>query len=389
MPLWPFHSPDALASATAVMAAPDLGAVNHHASVKKFEEGFVSWLRQPSGNAAFFNSGTSALCAAIFALQLPRGSEIIVPSSTFRSTVTPLFQFGLIPVIVSCDRSTMSIDADEVLKSIGPNTKAIVVNHQWGLPVDGMRLAEIAREHHLYLVEDASHAHATTIYGKPAGTLGDVSVFSCGTTKMVSGGLGGILYTRDKSMFDRSMLYGLAKHRVLETAEDKTVRLNAAIGLGINLRGHPVAAELAFGHLNRIREIVGIKNRNVTALAELLTAHCPAIVPFERPLRWTGGTWYKLPCSLRSKSLAMRASKIGKALGLRIEACHENIGRQLDKYLSDRRLLNNLTLKYIDNSNDTFAHVILFDTRDMYDENINFEPITKQLIKLHDELMYT
>lgn len=383
--LWPFYDERTLDAATKVLSASDLGAVRHHPSVAAFEKAFIECLELPVGNAAFYNSGTSALAAAFFAADIQSGAEVLVPISTFRSTVTPLFQFGIVPVFVPCSRDTMSLDPLALDGLITPKTRAIVVNHQWGIPVDISAIQTVARTHGLFIIEDASHAHTTKVNGIPAGACGDIAVFSCGTTKMVSGGLGGILYTANTTLFERAILFGLAKHRVLATAVDPVIRRKADVGLGVNLRGHPVAAELALGNLRQLQTIAKTKQRNIDNLNSLVSELVPSLTAFEKPARWTEGTWYKLPFRTTSPEHARLLVQKGKARGLRLERSHRNLNVQFGNAFAapeaETQSLPKVAWRNGPPAVD-FDDVVLFDTRDLYIKDVDFAAYREKLKQL-------
>lgn len=293
-PRWPFYSPGVESELLACLRHGDLGSVDGHPAITLFEREFRSALCS-DGLVAFFNSGTSAYTAALFALELEPGTEVIVPRRTFRATVTPLLQFGLVPRFVDCDQSDGCISIEATVGAIGPRTRAIVVTHQWGQPADVLRLRDLADRHGLKLVEDCSHAHGTRVEERPVGTVGDVAFFSCGTTKLVSGGTGGILTTARRELYERALLFGQPKRRCNAEIRDERLRQMSRVGAGVNLRGNPFAAVLAIDHLTHLRQIIDRKNENIRQLDEVVSGCCRYLRPMPRAARWTDGTWYKRP----------------------------------------------------------------------------------------------
>lgn len=367
--IWPQYSREVLDRLAGIAAAGNLGAADPHPSVKALEEGFVALLG--GGQAAFYNSGTSALLAALFGLQLPRGSEVIVPISTFRSTVTPLLQLGLRPAVAACGEDTL-IDPQSVQSLVSPRTSAILVNHQWGMPADMVAIGDIARSRGLAVVEDCSHSHGSSMAAGHVGTFGDVAFFSCGTTKMVTGGLGGVLWSRRPEIYQRAICLGLAKHVVAPKLSDSSLSEVASVGLGLNLRGHPLAAELALSHLTALPQTVARKNRNLELLDEMIGRHFPETTPLPRPARWNQGTWYKRPYLLPNQSAAERVIRIGKAAGLRLEASAPNTDVLLERLIANLpQSLPNAAIdaSYVvphDKTGWDFRSVVFHDTRDMY-----------------------
>lgn len=290
--LWPFYSDDVPRRLLACFRHGDLGGVEGHPAVAQFEAAFVERLA-PGHKAAFFNSGTSALCAGLFALKLPKGSEVVVPRRTFRSTVSPLMQFGLVPQFAECGPDGC-VDADAVSELVSGRTSAILLTHQWGQPADLVSLAGVAQSRGLALIEDCSHAHGTCYRGQPVGTFGTFSFFSCGTTKMVSGGTGGMLVTSNADVFERALSFGQPKSRC-DAIESESIRRLGRVGAGVNLRGSPFSATLAQDHLQFLDRNIAQKDRNLRMADEIMSAECKGLRPVSRQADWTSGTWYKRP----------------------------------------------------------------------------------------------
>lgn len=311
---WPFYSQEVAQQLLDCFAHGDLGGVNGHPAVARFEEMFARRLA-PGHRTAFFNSGTSALCAGLFALKLRKGGEVIVPRRTFRSTVSPLIQFGLVPRFAECG-SDGCVSVQSVRALAGSCTVAILLTHQWGQPADLDGLSAIAQAQGLVMIEDCSHAHGTSYRGQPVGTFGTFSFFSCGTTKSVSGGTGGTLVTRHADLFDRAIAYGQPKSRC-DAIESPHVRRLGRVGAGVNLRGNPFSAALAMDHLLTLDKHIAQKNRNLALVDEIVHADCAALAPVPRQHQWTSGTWYKRPYTVSASladNLIREASLAGIAL---------------------------------------------------------------------------
>lgn len=100
------------------------------------------------------NSGSSAGLLALSALELERGSEVVIPATTFPTIFNIIIQRGLTPVVVDSKLGTYNLEPDELEAAIGPNTKAIIAVHAVGNPCDMVRIMEIANKHNLYVIED-------------------------------------------------------------------------------------------------------------------------------------------------------------------------------------------------------------------------------------------
>lgn len=150
------------------------------------------------------HSCTAALEMAAILCELAAGDEVIMPSFTFVSTANAVALRGAVPVFVDIDPVTLNIDPDQVAAAITPKTKAITAVHYAGFPADMDKLADIAKTHDLYLVEDAAQALGSTYKGRKAGSLGDLAAFSFHETKNIISGEGGALTINRPDFADRA-----------------------------------------------------------------------------------------------------------------------------------------------------------------------------------------
>lgn len=165
--------------------------------VETFEEAFADYNSVPY--CVGVSNGLDAIILSLKALDLPEGSEVIVPANTFIATVLAVMQCNLIPVMVEPDIKTYNIDATKIEAAITVKTKAIIVVHLYGKCCDMDRIVSITNKHNLYLIEDSAQAHGATYKGKLAGTFGDFGTFSFYPTKNLGalGDAGGILCKDD------------------------------------------------------------------------------------------------------------------------------------------------------------------------------------------------
>lgn len=148
-------------------------------------------------------SGTSALEMACMLADIGPGDEVILPSYTFSSTANAVVIFGGTPVFVDINPKTMNIDADLIEAAITEKTKAIMVVHYAGVGCDMEKICDIAKRHHLYLLEDAAQVVNATYHGKYLGTFGDVGCYSFHETKNYSMGEGGAVSINNPDLIDR------------------------------------------------------------------------------------------------------------------------------------------------------------------------------------------
>ena len=146
---------------------PDVGA---------FERAFAGYC--DSAHCVGVSSGTSALILTLHALGVGAGDEVITSAHTFIATAEAISAVGATPVFVDIDPRTYNIDPDAVAAAITPATRAVIPVHIYGQPADMTRLNAVARQHDLFVIEDAAQAHGATWQGRKAGALGDAACFS-------------------------------------------------------------------------------------------------------------------------------------------------------------------------------------------------------------------
>jgi dTDP-4-amino-4,6-dideoxygalactose transaminase len=153
------------------------------------------------------NTGTVAIQAALKAVGIRPGDEVLVPAYTWEGTVGPVLLVNAVPVFVDVDPNTYCMDATLIEQAITPRTRAILPVHL------GMRFADldaimnIARKHSLKVVEDCAHVHGGMWSGQGAGSVGDLGAFSFQTTKLITCGEGGIVITNNLEYFERVQSY--------------------------------------------------------------------------------------------------------------------------------------------------------------------------------------
>jgi len=169
--------------------------------VMELEEKFAAYCGRKFGIAVC--NGTAALEAAMISLDLQKGDEVIMPSFTIISCASAIIRAGAKPVLVDSDPVTWNMSIDQIRKKITAKTKAIMVVHIYGLPVDMDPLLNLADEQGLKIIEDAAELIGQTYKGKQCGSFGDVSTFSFYPNKHITTGEGGMILTDDESIAER------------------------------------------------------------------------------------------------------------------------------------------------------------------------------------------
>lgn len=183
-----------------VEAALDL-RIAANVSSRKFESAFARYLGKRKAHLT--NSGSSANLLAVSALLSPSledrrlrpGDEVITVACGFPTTVNPILQNGLVPVFVDVDLGTYNTTADRVAAAIGPRTRAIIIAHALGNPFEVAEVAQLAREHNLFLIEDNCDAVGSTYEGKLTGSWGDMMTVSFYPAHHLTMGEGGCVLT--------------------------------------------------------------------------------------------------------------------------------------------------------------------------------------------------
>ncbi len=241
--------------------------------VKRFEVEFAARVGRKHGIAVC--NGSVAIDAAIVALGIGVGDEVILPTFTIISCAAAIVRAGAIPVVVDCDSLTWNMDVEQIEAKITPKTKAIMVVHIYGLPVDMEPVLELAQKYGLYIIEDAAEMHGQTYKGQPCGSFGDISTFSFYPNKHITTGEGGMIVTNDDTLAE--------KCRSLRNLCFQPKQRFIHEELGWNFRMTNLQAALGVAQLERLDEFVIRKRRMGEKYTELL-ANVPGL---QLPLKHT------------------------------------------------------------------------------------------------------
>ncbi|MBN1762913.1 MAG: DegT/DnrJ/EryC1/StrS family aminotransferase [Methanomicrobia archaeon] len=220
--------------------------------------------------AVAFNSGTSALHAALLAYGIQHGDEVIVPSFTFIATANaPLF-VGAKPVFADIEEETYGLDPEDVKEKITGKTKAIMPIHYGGCSCKLRELKEIADDHDLILIEDAAESLGAKVGDEMAGTFGDAAMFSFCQNKLVTTGEGGVILTDSKKIANKLRLF--RSHGRLETSDyfSSPDSLDY-VTLGYNFRMSNITAALGISQLKKVNEIIERRRENAKFMSAKLS----------------------------------------------------------------------------------------------------------------------
>ena len=259
---WPLYDAEDEQAVLNVLRHPGYGPI------AALEKEWKDFLQVPFVKAHC--NGTNALTSMFFALNLPAGSEIMVPSYTFFATIVPMRLFGLVPVFVDIDPHTLNFDVADAKRRLTKNTKAILPVHWFGLPCDMDAIGDFAAQHGLTVLEDAAHAHGAAFKGKPMGTWGRMAIFSYQMSKPLPALEGGMGMYQHRADYERATSFG---HSDVpgQFAASSAYRKYAGTGLGTKLRMHPLAAALARSQLRKLSE------RNAAGVAQVRRLNDPLV----------------------------------------------------------------------------------------------------------------
>ena len=157
-------------------------------------------------HALHVSSGTAALVSILGALGIGPGDEVIVPAYTFIASPDAVLNVGAIPVLADVDE-TLTMDPEDVKRKVTNRTKAIMPVHICGMPCNMDAIMAIAKEHNLYVVEDACQGVGGSYKGKRLGTIGTAGALSFNYFKVISAGEGGAVITDDMELYERALIY--------------------------------------------------------------------------------------------------------------------------------------------------------------------------------------
>lgn len=212
--------------------------------VKQLEAGITAYVGRKYGIAVC--NGSVALDLAVEALQLQKGDEVIMPAFTIISCAAALVRKGVKPVLVDADPVTWNMDVTQIEDKITPKTKAIMVVHLYGLPVDMDVVNDIADRYRLSIIEDGAEAHGLDYKGKKCGSFGAISTMSFYPNKHITTGEGGMVLTDDDKLEERCRLFRNLCH-------SKTRRFYHE-ELGYNFRMSNIQAAVGVAQLERLEE---------------------------------------------------------------------------------------------------------------------------------------
>lgn len=257
----------------AVMDVLNFGMLAQGPKVKELEEAFAKVCN--TKYAVAMSSGTATIHAALYAIGIKKGDEIITTPFTFVATANPILMQGANIVFADIDKDTFNIDPADVKRKITKKTKAIIVVDLFGQPADYDELNKIAKERNIIIVEDACQSINAEYKGKKAGSLAKVAAFSLYATKNIMCGEGGVLTTNDEEIYDKARMF---RHH----GQSEKTRYQY-FDLGYNYRMTDMQAAIALAQLKKLDDFTNKRIKNAKLLSEGLKNIHGIKVPVVKP----------------------------------------------------------------------------------------------------------
>lgn len=241
--------------------------------VHQFEKAFADFCH--ASHAVACSSGTSGLCVAVKALDLPAGSKILTTPFSFIATANCILYGGHTPVFADIDPDTFNLSVANVKAALDrdPDIRAIIPVHLYGQACEIHEIVELAHKRNIYVIEDCAQAHGATEDGDPVGAIGDLGVFSFYPTKNMMTGEGGIVTGNSADLIERCSLV---------INQGAPVRYQHTT-IGYNYRMTSIAAAIGLCQLERLPAWTETRRRYAHMLSEALSDLPWLTVPNERP----------------------------------------------------------------------------------------------------------
>ena len=289
----PLVGKEEIAEVNAVLRAGALtsAAKDGGKNVQEFEKLVCSFVK--SKYAIAVNSGTAALQAALYALNIKSGDEVLLPSFTFVATANSVVSVGAKPVFVDIRRDNYTMDPEDLRKKITKKTKAIMPVHLYGNVAYMDEISEIAKN--IPIIEDAAQSMGSTYKGKQTGTFSELGCFSLYAAKVMTSGEGGVITTSSEKIRDKLLM--IRNHGMVHGYDTRI--------LGLNLRLPEINAAIAKVQMKKLPGFLKKRAHNAKILTELLSG---ANITIPTPRKHEKVNWYLYTISSKNRD------KISKAL---------------------------------------------------------------------------
>lgn len=250
--------------------------------IAEFEEAFAKYTG--AKYAVALSSGTAALHACCFAIDIKAGDEVITTPNTFAASANCVLYCGGTPVFADIDPDTYNISPEEIEKQITDRTRAIIPVHFAGQPCDMDTINGIAQKHNLYVIEDAAHASGAEYRGRKIGSISDMTIFSFHPVKHITTCEGGMVTTDNEELYNKIKsfrAYCITKDPELwEDQEDGPWHYEMQ-GLGFNYRISDVMCALGISQLKKLDKFVQRRREIAERYNEEMKSFEHIVLPYQ------------------------------------------------------------------------------------------------------------
>ena len=270
----------------ALTSAANLGGKH----VQNFEKSAASFVN--SKYAIAVNSGTAALQAALYALDIKNGDEVLVPSFTFVATANAVVSTGAKPVFVDVLKENFTIDPNDLEKKITKKTRAIIPVHLYGNVASIERLSEISKKYNIPIIEDSAQSLGSTYKRKHTGTFFEMGCYSMYPAKVMTAGEGGFVVTNNKNLRDKLLM--IRNHGMVHGYDTRI--------FGLNLRLPEINAAIATVQMKKLPKFLKSRKNNANLLSKLIS-DLKVELPIERKNENVNWYLYTISSTKRNKLL--------------------------------------------------------------------------------------
>jgi len=268
-------------------SAANIGGKN----VQEFEKLASSYIK--SKFAIAVNSGTAALQAALYALDVKFGDEVLLPSFTFVATANAVFSVGAKPVFVDILENNYTMDPLDLKKKITKKSKVVIPVHLYGNVAYIDQISEVAKKHGLRIIEDAAQSLGSTFKGKHTGTFSDIGCYSLYPAKVMTSGEGGLIVTNNKKLTEKLRM--IRNHGMVHGYDTKI--------FGLNLRLPEISAAIAKIQIKKLSKFLYKRRKNAKILTELIST-LDITIPKERKNEKVN--WYLYTIATKNRNKVMK-----------------------------------------------------------------------------------
>lgn len=270
--------------------------------VNKFEEQFSTFCGMKYGIAVC--NGTVALHLALATLGVTHGDEVITSPISHIATVNAITLVGAKILFIDSERTSWNMDPDKIEEKITPKTKAILVVHLYGHPMDMFPVIRLARKYKLFVIEDAAEAHGAEYKGNRVGGLGDIGCFSFYANKIITTGEGGMLVSNNKNFAEKA-------RKLRDQAYEKKRRFWHK-EQGFNYRMTNVQAAIGVAQMKKIDKFIAIRRRNAHLYNSLLSDVSGITLPPEK--EWAKNVYWMYSILIDKKKFGIGRDTLCKEL---------------------------------------------------------------------------